>query len=116
MKILEIVGDNYFGNWTKSRTGCRAVIIKDGKITDVSVKKTDDDSEDPESNELYFGYAADGRTKKGKHYDGIPDQIKDHQSSSGLDAVSGATYSSKAMIKAAEKALSDAENPDAKGN
>ena len=32
MKILEIVGDNYFGNWTKSRTGCRAVIIKDGKI------------------------------------------------------------------------------------
>lgn len=32
MKILEIVGDNYFGNWTKSRTGCRAVIIRDGKI------------------------------------------------------------------------------------
>lgn len=32
MKILEIVGDNYFGNWTKSRTGCRAVIINDGKI------------------------------------------------------------------------------------
>ena len=32
MKILEITGDNYFGNWTKSRTGCRAVIIKDGKI------------------------------------------------------------------------------------
>ena len=92
------------------------IVIKDGKITDVSVKKTDDDSEDPESNELYFGYAADGRTKKGKHYDGIPDQIKDHQSSSGLDAISGATYSSKAMIKAAEKALSDAENPDAKGN
>ena len=32
MKILEITGDNYLGNWTKSRTGCRAVIIKDGKI------------------------------------------------------------------------------------
>ena len=92
------------------------IVIKDGKITDVSVKKTDDDSEDPESNDLYFGYAADGRSKKGKHYDGIPDQIKDRQSSSGLDAVSGATYSSKAMIKAAEKALSDAENPDANGN
>ena len=92
------------------------IVIKDGKIKDVSVKKTDDDSEDPESNELYFGYAADGRTKKGKHYDGIPDQIIDRQSSSGLDAISGATYSSKAMIKAAEKALSDAENPDAKGN
>lgn len=32
MKILDIIGDNYFGNWTKSRTGCRAVIIKDGQI------------------------------------------------------------------------------------
>ncbi len=32
MKILDIIGDNYFGNWTSSRTGCRAVIIKDGKI------------------------------------------------------------------------------------
>ncbi|HAU50160.1 MAG TPA: hypothetical protein DCW43_00105 [Clostridiales bacterium] len=32
MKILDIIGDNYFGNWTKCRTGCRAVIIRDGKI------------------------------------------------------------------------------------
>lgn len=32
MKILNIIGDNYFGNWTSSRTGCRAVILKDGKI------------------------------------------------------------------------------------
>ena len=92
------------------------ITIKDGKITDVSVKKTDDDSEDPESNELYFGYAADGRSYKGKHYAGIPGQIIDRQSASGLDAVSGATYSSRAMLKAAEKALSDAENPDANGN
>ena len=32
MKLLEITGENYSGNWTKSRTGCRAVIIKDGMI------------------------------------------------------------------------------------
>lgn len=32
MKILDIIGDNYFGKWTSTRTGCRAVIIKDGKI------------------------------------------------------------------------------------
>ncbi|MBP5417451.1 MAG: APH(3') family aminoglycoside O-phosphotransferase [Clostridiales bacterium] len=32
MKILDIIGDNYFGNWTSTRTGCRAVIIKDGQI------------------------------------------------------------------------------------
>ena len=89
------------------------IVIKDGKIKDVSVKITDDDSEDPESNDLYFGYAADGRSKGGRHYTGIPDQIKDKQSSSGPDTVSGATYSSKAMISAAKKALSEAENPDA---
>ena len=41
MKILEIVGDNYFGNWTKSRTGCRAVIIRDGKILMSYETKTD---------------------------------------------------------------------------
>lgn len=32
MKILDIIGDNYFGKWTSTRTGCRAVIIRDGKI------------------------------------------------------------------------------------
>ena len=32
MKILDIIGDNYFGKWTTARTGCRAVIIRDGKI------------------------------------------------------------------------------------
>jgi uncharacterized protein with FMN-binding domain len=46
----------------------------------------------------------------------MPGQIIDRQSASGLDTVSGATYSSRTMIKAAEKALSDAENPDADGN
>ncbi|MBO4928335.1 MAG: APH(3') family aminoglycoside O-phosphotransferase [Clostridiales bacterium] len=32
MKILDIIGENYFGKWTSTRTGCRAVIIKDEKI------------------------------------------------------------------------------------
>ena len=32
MKILDIIGDNYFGKWTTARTGCRAVIIRNGKI------------------------------------------------------------------------------------
>ena len=32
MKKLDIFGENYFGNWTKTRAGCRAVIIKDEKI------------------------------------------------------------------------------------
>ena len=32
MQKLDIIGENYFGNWTSTRTGCRAVIIKDEKI------------------------------------------------------------------------------------
>ena len=32
MKKLDIIGENYFGNWTSTRAGCRAVIIKDEKI------------------------------------------------------------------------------------
>lgn len=32
VKAIEIIGDNYFGNWTSSRSACRAIIIKDGKM------------------------------------------------------------------------------------
>ena len=32
MKTLEIVGANYFGRWTKQRIGCRAVVIREGRI------------------------------------------------------------------------------------
>ena len=32
MKTLEIVGVNYFGRWTEQRTGCRAIVIRDGHI------------------------------------------------------------------------------------
>ena len=30
MKTIEIVGENYFGNWNKTRTACRGIVI-DGK-------------------------------------------------------------------------------------
>ncbi|MBQ5311712.1 MAG: NUDIX domain-containing protein, partial [Oscillospiraceae bacterium] len=32
MKIIDIVGDNYCGSFTRIHKGCRAVIIKDGKM------------------------------------------------------------------------------------
>ena len=87
--------------------------VEDGEITKVTTERKDDESEDPSENESYMKYATDGRTRKGKTYPGIPDQILDSQSASGLDAVSGATYSSRAIIEAAKKAVSDAKNPDA---
>jgi ADP-ribose pyrophosphatase YjhB (NUDIX family) len=41
MKRIEIVGDNYSGNWTNSRTACRAIIVKDGKMLLSYGTKTD---------------------------------------------------------------------------
>ena len=32
MKTINIVGDNYFGKWNKTRTACRSVVIKDWKM------------------------------------------------------------------------------------
>ncbi|MBO4407541.1 MAG: DUF4111 domain-containing protein [Clostridia bacterium] len=32
MKITDIVGDNYSGNWKHTRTACRAVVLRDGKL------------------------------------------------------------------------------------
>ena len=32
MKTIEILGANRFETYTKTREGCRAVIVKDGKI------------------------------------------------------------------------------------
>ena len=32
MKTIKITGENYAGKWKKSRTACRAFVIKDGKL------------------------------------------------------------------------------------
>ena len=32
MKRIDIVGQNYFGSWDKTRTACRAIIIQNDKI------------------------------------------------------------------------------------
>ena len=31
-RIVEIVGDNYFGKWDKTRTACRGIIIRDNRL------------------------------------------------------------------------------------
>ena len=41
MKIKEIIGDNYFGNWANTRTTCRAIIIREGEILLSYETKTD---------------------------------------------------------------------------
>lgn len=32
MKTIDIIGKNYFGHWTETRTACRAVVMKDGML------------------------------------------------------------------------------------
>ena len=32
MKIIEIIGDNYFGKWTEKRTACRGIVVQDKHI------------------------------------------------------------------------------------
>ena len=32
MKTIEIIGDNYFGEWEKTRTACRGIVIRDNRI------------------------------------------------------------------------------------
>ncbi len=32
MKVIRIIGDNYAGKWTRSRTACRGIVVRDGKL------------------------------------------------------------------------------------
>ena len=41
MKTIDIIGKNYFGHWTKTRTACRAIVVKDGSILLSYETKTD---------------------------------------------------------------------------
>jgi uncharacterized protein with FMN-binding domain len=87
--------------------------IEGGKITQVSVEKTADQSDDPDANDSYLSYAIQGRSRKSVWYPGIPAQIVDRQSADGVDAVSGATYSSRAVGEAAQAALNQAKEAGA---
>ena len=59
-----------------------------------------------EENDEYLGYAEKGRTRKGITYLGVVNQLLAGKKSSEVDAVSGATYSSRAIAAAYDKALS----------
>ena len=84
------------------------VTVSGGEITSVTFTRSQDESEYPEDNDPYISYAANGRTRGGVYYAGMAAQIVAAQSADGLDAVTGATYSSRAMQAAARQALAGA--------
>ncbi|MCI6732818.1 MAG: FMN-binding protein [Lachnospiraceae bacterium] len=83
-------------------------VIEEGKIADLQVEKMDDMSDDPGDNDVYLDYAINGRTRKNIWYEGVVKQILTTQNAEEIDVVSSATYSSNAIIAAAQEALQTA--------
>ncbi len=61
-----------------------------------------------DDNDVYLGYAKDGRTRKNVVYVGVVNQLLKGTASSSITVVSGATYSSRAIAKAYDAALEQA--------
>jgi uncharacterized protein with FMN-binding domain len=93
------------------------VTVKDGKVTDVTEVRGTSKGEkgdsklawSEEDNKRYLDWATDGRTRGGVTYEGVLSQVKKALASGtslgDIDVVSGATYSSNALVKACVAAL-----------
>lgn len=101
------------------------VTVKDGKaiaIKDLhgTNKATDQEAvlgSYDEENDSYIEWAASGRTVRGKEYVGVVKQLIDlRRDPVNVDVVSRSTYSSKAIVKAYEKALELAKDAYEKAN
>ena len=101
------------------------VTVKDGKaiaIKDLhgTNKATDQEAvlgSYDEENDSYIEWAASGRTVRGKEYIGVVKQLIDLRTDPvNVDVVSRSTYSSKAIVKAYEKALELAKDAYEKAN
>ena len=91
------------------------LVVQEGVLTSVTVTKENDTSESPEDNERYLDYAINGRTYKNTWYEGLVSQILQKQGADEVDAVSRATYSSRAIQSAAQQALEQAKKPEEDG-
>ena len=101
------------------------VTVKDGRASAIkdlhgTNKATDQDvvlGSYDEENDSYIEWAASGRTVRGKEYIGVVKQLIDLRTDPvNVDVVSRSTYSSKAIVKAYEKALELAKDAYEKAN
>ncbi len=90
------------------------VTVAEGKITQITVEKESDTSEDPSANDTYLKYALEGRTRKNIWYESVTKQILQKQAADTVDVVSGATYSSRAITTAVKEALNLAKGETGK--
>lgn len=79
------------------------VTVENSRIKDIQVLKTEDLSDDPEINDRYLGFAVNG-----KGTTGIVEQVIDRQNVDQIDIISGATFSSNAIISTLQDAMKDA--------
>lgn len=94
------------------------VNIKDGKVASItnvhgqSTGNVGDAELNPydEDNDIYIAYAVEGRAYRNKTYLGVVNQLLKGTKSSAVDVVGGATYSSKALARAYDAALAQAES------
>lgn len=85
-----------------------SVTVEEGKIVSVEVVKSDDYSDEPEKNEKYIDFVLNGRNSD----PGIPEQLITSQSAENIDAVSGATYSSEAILGTIRSILPEGKTDD----
>lgn len=81
------------------------ITMQGGKI--IKCEAESDDIDD--ISKTYFGYAINGRTRRGVTYTSILTQIVDNNLADNIDTVSGATYSSDAIIKGAKLAIEESQ-------
>lgn len=81
------------------------VKVRSGDIAQVSVRKKNDHSDDPDTNDIFLDMAVHGDGGSA----GVPASIVTHNGVEGVDVVSGATFSSNAIIAAAGRALQSAQ-------
>lgn len=83
------------------------VRLAGGKITEITLTDESYTNSEPSESYNYLENAANGI--KRKNIKGVIDQILEKQSTENIDAISNATYSSKAIVSAVENALAEAK-------
>lgn len=81
-------------------------------VANHAISKVEVSSDAPRKSAPYVSDAVDGYEEGGKTYVGVPSQIVEANATGAVDAVSGATVTSKAIVAAVDAALGDAKTEE----